>query len=232
MCHVNTLAILYVFALSTPTASRDVHQHFEAAVIPQGEVSGSTRANVGPVLAIRGFQEARPFGRCVLVAAPYQLRRLILEGDLVLDPAYLVADVIVATDVGVRPGPVTEIGHKPLILKLGIVSGLGIGPDGFVLADDVEGEYEKLDVGERFAIGKGGKGALQGVSGGDAVLHPHITVSGDDIQFTVIDDGADALIVLVLFIEIGQGDWVRGEVSDIVMDISVLLWESDVALFF
>ena len=74
---------------------------------------------------------------------------------MILGFAHLIADVIIAANVDVRPGPETEVGHEPLILESGIVSGLGVGPDCFVLANDVERKYEKFDVGKRFAFGKG-----------------------------------------------------------------------------
>ena len=119
-------------------------------MIPQAEIRRSfivdshivdaapvNAAHVGPVFAFRGFKKGRPVGCCVFVASPYQLRRFFLKVDLVLELSHLVADVVVATDVGVWPGPETKIGHEPLIHEVGNVSGLGVGPDRSVLADDV-----------------------------------------------------------------------------------------------
>ena len=111
--------------------------------------------------------------------------------------------MIVATNVGVRPGPEAEIGHKPLVLELSIVSGLSVGPDCSVLADQVEVKHEEFDVGERFAVGEGGKSALQSVNAGNAILFPKGTVFGDYVEFAVVDYSANAVILLMLSIEVG-----------------------------
>ena len=72
---------------------------------------------------------------------------ILLEVDLILDLAHLVADVVVAGDVGVRPSPVTGIGHEPLVSKFVVVSALGVSPDSSVVAHDVRGIHEEFDAG-------------------------------------------------------------------------------------
>ena len=52
------------------------------------------------------------------------------------------------------------------------------------------------------AVGKGGKSALPGVDGGDAILYPGVTVSGEDVELTVVNHGADAVVALILSIQV------------------------------
>lgn len=118
MRHINTLKMLYVFARSTPAASRGVHDQFEAAIIPQCEERGDTIANVGPVLAsVAPKREAGgplSFGyRALPSVASFNLSRL----NIVLEPADLVANVIIATKARLRSGPEPEIGHERLKLN-------------------------------------------------------------------------------------------------------------------
>ena len=75
----------------------------------------------------------------------------------------------------------------------------------------------------------GRKSAVQGVDSGDAVFFPDVTVSENDKELAVLNVSADSVVMLLLSIKVGQGGGVRGEVSDVPLDISVWLRECNVA---
>jgi len=169
MRHNHAVAVLQILQARGVGDAFGVRDVFVGAVLVHAEDLPALRLlgllfpaedlHVRPIMSPRNIHQLFPHQQLQACAAPYQLVLLLLPGELGVHGGRFHLYFEVGADLGLRPGPVAEIGHQPVA---GFVGAPGVGPFGFGGAGgDVVGHEDEFDVWEGF--GGGDDCAVDGV---------------------------------------------------------------------